>query len=97
MGLREGEADHVASFSDWYPLELAGLVRDHINSTTVIKVLSSFNYWTGNGHIGDGRKDSLSQSILLASEKHRKYVKDSGLSEDLRALATKTAKVTRLW
>ena len=97
VGLRGGEADYVASFSDRYPSELGGVVRERINSTRVIKVLSSFNDWTGNGHIGDGRKDSLSRSILIASEKHKQYVEDSGLPEDLRALATKTAKATRLW
>ena len=41
VGLRGGEADYVASFSDQYTSVLAGSVRERINSTTVINVLSS--------------------------------------------------------
>jgi hypothetical protein len=71
VGLKQGEANHVTSFSHRCPAAFAGNNRDGsaILSTTTLPIFEKWENWKGNG-TGDGVKERLTQAIHRAVERH---------------------------
>ena len=98
VGLKQGEANHVTSFSHRCPAAFAGNNRDGsaILSTTTLPIFEKWENWKGNG-TGDGVKERLTQAIHRAVERHEIYVQATGLPDELKELARKTAELTRMF
>ena len=98
VGLKQGEANHVTSFSHRCPAAFAGNNRDGsaILSTTTVPIFEKWDNWKGNGS-GDGVKERLTQAIHRAVERHELYVQATGLPDELKELARKTAELTHMF
>jgi hypothetical protein len=51
----------------------------------------------GNGHAGDGFKETLTRMVNHACANHLQYLTDAELPDELRSLALKTAELARQW
>ena len=98
VNLRMGEAAYGASFKRRYLECIAGKVSNtRIASSVTLPILKKWADWMGNGHAGDGFKDSISRMVEQACINHRQYLDDAGLHVELKSLALKTAEVAKQW
>jgi len=98
VNLRMGEAAFGASFKRRYLECIAGKVSNtRIASSVTLPILKKWTDWMGNGHSGDGFKDSIVRMVEQACINHRQYLDDAGLHDELKNLALKTAELAKLW
>lgn len=98
VNLKMGEAAYGASFNIRYPKWLnKSSSSTRVASSTTVDMLKSWANWMGNGHLGDGFKDSITRMIDQACANHKQYVEDAMLPDELRKLALLTAELTRKW
>ena len=98
VNLRMGEAAFGASFNVRYPKWLVKTNSGaRLASSTTVDMLKSWPNWIGNGHMGDGHKDSISQMFEQACLNHRQYVEDAGVPDELKKLALLTADLSNRW
>lgn len=98
VNLRMGEAAYGASFNTRYPKWLNKANSGaRISSSTTVEMLKSWSNWMGNGHLGDGFKDSITRMLDQACLNHKQYVEDAGIPEELSKLALLTAELSRKW
>ena len=98
VNLRMGEAAFGASFKRRYLECIAGKTSNNrIASSVTLPILKKWTDWMGNGHSGDGFKDSIGRMVDQACINHRQYLDDAGLPDELKSLARKTADVAKAW
>jgi hypothetical protein len=98
VNLKMGEAAFGASFNVRYPRWLVKTnAGARLASSTTVDMLKSWPNWIGNGHLGDGQKDSISQMFDQACLNHRQYVEDAGVPDVVKKLALLTADLSNRW
>jgi hypothetical protein len=95
VGLKGGNADamYTHSMTRCYPTSFTGKEKNHILSTTTIKMLEAYEAWRGT-IMGDGQKERLTTDLQLAANRHRQYCLDYVPKGKLRDTAIKTAEYT---
>ncbi len=92
VGLKGGNADamYAHSMTRRYPTSFTGKEKNQILSTTMIKMLETYEAWQGT-IMGDGQKEQLTTDLQLAANRHRQYCLDFVPEGMLRDTAIKTA------
>ena len=97
VNLRPGEGGFAASFRIRHLECLAGKASStRIPSSVTLPIFKDWQGWLGNGHVGDGFKETITRMVNHACT-NRQYVDDLGLPDELRNLALKTAELARQW
>ena len=76
-----------------YSTSFTGKEKNQILSTTMIKMLETYEAWRGT-IMGDGQKERLTTDLQLAASCHRQYCMDFVPEGVLRDTAIKTAEYT---
>ena len=98
VNLRPGEGGFAASFKNRHLDCFAGKASStRIPSSVTLQIFKDWDDWKGNGHAGDGYKDTITRMIEQACANHRQYLDDAGLPDELRNLALTTAKLSQSW
>jgi hypothetical protein len=98
VNLRPGEGGFAASFRIRHLECLVGKASStRIQSSVTLPIFKDWQGWVGNGHVGDGFKETITRMVNHACTNHRQYVEDLGLPDELRNLALKTAELARQW